>query len=41
MAVQRTFYFSWWHLVFTVIGAVLLVAASVMLLRTPRSVDEI
>ncbi|HEV3280327.1 MAG TPA: hypothetical protein VG032_01870 [Acidimicrobiales bacterium] len=41
VAVQRTFYFSWWHLVFTVIGAVLLVAASVMLLRTPRSIDEI
>jgi hypothetical protein len=41
VAVQRTFYFSWWHLVFTVIGAVLLLAASVMLLRTPRSVEEI
>jgi len=41
VAVQRQFYFSWWHLVFTIIGAVLLTAASVMLLRTPRSVDEI
>ncbi|MGH9080809.1 MAG: hypothetical protein ACRDYE_12195 [Acidimicrobiales bacterium] len=41
IAVQRQFYFSWWHLVFTVIGALLLVAASFMLLRTPRSVDEI
>lgn len=41
VAVQRQFYFSWWHLVFTLIGAGLLLAASVMLLRTPRSVDEI
>jgi hypothetical protein len=31
----------WWHFLFTVIGAVLLVAASTMILRTPRSVDEI
>jgi hypothetical protein len=41
VAVQREFYFSWWHLVFTVIGAALLVAASFMLLRTPRSLEEI
>lgn len=41
LAVTREFYWSWWHFLFTVIGAGLLVAASVMLLRTPRSVDEI
>jgi hypothetical protein len=41
VAVERQFYFSWWHLVFTLIGAVLLTAASFMLLRTPRSIDEI
>jgi hypothetical protein len=41
VAVQRQFSWSWWHFVFTVIGAALLVAASVMILRTPRSVDEI
>lgn len=41
VAVERQFYFSWWHFVFTVVGAVLLVATSFMLLRTPRSVEEI
>ncbi len=41
LAVTRQFYWSWWHFVFAVLGAVLLVAASVMILRTPRSVDEI
>jgi hypothetical protein len=41
VAVQRQFYFSWWHFLFTVIGALLLLAASVMLLRTPRSIEEI
>ncbi len=41
VAVTREFYWSWWHFIFTVIGAGLLVAASMMILRTPRSVDEI
>lgn len=41
LAVTRQFYWSWWHFLFAVLGAVLLVAASVMILRTPRSVDEI
>jgi len=41
VSVTRQFYWSWWHFVFAVLGAVLLVAASVMILRTPRSVDEI
>lgn len=41
IAVMRQFSWSWWHFLFTVIGAVLLVAASTMILRTPRSVDEI
>jgi hypothetical protein len=41
VAVTRQFSWSWWHFLFTVIGAVLLVAASMMILRTPRSVDEI
>ncbi len=41
VAVQRQFSWSWWHFVFTLIGAALLVAASVMILRTPRSVDEL
>ena len=41
VAVNRQFSWTWWHFVFTVIGAVLLVAASVMILRTPRTVDEI
>jgi hypothetical protein len=41
LAVQRQFYWSWWHFVFTIIGAVLLVATSIMLLRTPRSLDEL
>jgi hypothetical protein len=40
-AVTREFSWSWWHFLFTVIGALLLVAASTMILRTPRSVDEI
>jgi hypothetical protein len=41
VAVTRQFSWSFWHFVLTVIGAGLLVAASVMILRTPRSVDEI
>jgi len=41
VAVTRQFSWSWWHFVFTVVGAVLLVAASMMMLRTPRTVDEI
>jgi hypothetical protein len=41
VAVTRQFSWSWWHFLFALIGAVLLVAASVMILRTPRSVDEI
>ena len=41
VAVMRQFSWSWWHFLFTVIGAILLVAASTMILRTPRSVDEI
>ena len=41
VSVNRQFYWSWWHFVFAVLGAVLLVAASVMILRTPRSIDEI
>jgi hypothetical protein len=41
VAVNREFNWSWWHFVFTVVGAALLVAASMMILRTPRSVDEI
>jgi hypothetical protein len=41
VAVARQFSWSWLHFVFTVIGAVLLVAASIMILRTPRTVDEI
>jgi hypothetical protein len=41
VAVTRQFSWSWWHFILTVIGAGLLVAASIMILRTPRSVDEI
>lgn len=41
VAVTRQFSWSWWHFLFTVIGAGLLIAASIMILRTPRSVDEI
>ncbi len=41
VAVTRQFSWSWWHFVFTVVGAGLLVAASMMILRTPRTVDEI
>jgi hypothetical protein len=41
VAVARQFSWSWAHFVFTIIGAALLVAASVMILRTPRTVDEI
>ena len=41
VAVTRQFNWSIWHFIFTVIGAVLLVAASMMILRTPRTVDEI
>jgi hypothetical protein len=41
VAVQRQFSWSWWHFILTVIGAGLLFAASVMILRTPRSVDEL
>ncbi len=41
VGVQREFNWSWWHFLFALIGAALLVAASVMILRTPRSVDEI
>jgi hypothetical protein len=41
VAVTRQFSWSWWHFLFALIGAVLLVAASVMILRAPRSVDEI
>jgi hypothetical protein len=41
VAVARQFSWSWAHFVFALIGAALLVAASVMILRTPRTVDEI
>ena len=41
VAVNRQFNWSWWHFVFSIIGAGLLVAASMMILRTPRTVDEI
>ena len=41
VAVTRQFSWSWWHFVFTIVGAGLLVAASMMILRTPRTVDEI
>jgi hypothetical protein len=41
VAVTRQFSWGWWHFLFALIGAVLLVAASVMILRAPRSVDEI
>lgn len=41
VAVARQFSWSWPHFVFTVVGALLLIAASVMILRTPRTVDEI
>ena len=38
--VARQFSWSWWHFVLSVVGAALLVAASVMILRTPRSLDD-
>jgi hypothetical protein len=41
VGVNRQFNWSWWHFLFALIGAALLVAASVMILRTPRSVDEL
>lgn len=41
VAVTRQFDWSFWHFVFTVIGAGLLIAASVIILRSPRTVDEI
>jgi hypothetical protein len=41
VAVTREFQWTWWHFMFTIIGAALLVAASVIMLRTPRTIDEI
>jgi hypothetical protein len=38
--VTKQFSWSWWHFIFTVIGAVLLLSASIMILRSPRSVDD-
>jgi hypothetical protein len=39
--VTRQFSWSWWHFVFSLVGFGLLLAASVMILRTPRSLEEI
>jgi glycerol uptake facilitator-like aquaporin len=38
--VARQFSWSWWHFLLSIVGAVLLVAASVMILRSPRSIDD-
>jgi len=40
VAVARQFSWSWWHFLLSVVGAALLVAASIMILRSPRSIDD-
>jgi hypothetical protein len=39
--VTRQFSWSWWHFVFSLVGFGLLLAASIMILRSPRSLEEI
>ncbi len=38
--VARQFSWSWWHFLLSIVGAALLLAASVMILRSPRSIDD-
>jgi glycerol uptake facilitator-like aquaporin len=40
VAVARQFSWSWWHFILSLVGAGLLVAASIMILRSPRSIDD-
>jgi hypothetical protein len=39
--VTRQFSWSWWHFLFSLVGFGLLLAASIMILRSPRSLEEI